>query len=257
MSAGMNDALLDQFHRVEEKHWWWAGRRKLLQLLLTDVKAGSILDIGCGTGQTMTFLRKIFPKSHLVGVDPAAAAVRYAKSRGHKEVIRSTAEKLPFPSGSFDVVLFLDVLEHIPHDDQALSEAYRVLKPGGTVIITAPALSFIWSRHDTAQGHQRRYTRHAIRSLAAGSNFKLDFISYFNFFLSPPIIAVRLASRLKPLAFLAEYDNSMNFNVATVSPLNSLLEKIFTTEVGLLEFLRYPLGISVAARLKKPGRKEK
>src|SRR3990172_12360899 len=109
----MNDSLLAKFNDVERLHWWWEGRRVLIKMLLGNRKYKKILDIGCGTGETLTYLKTIYPKSDLYGVDLSGEAVKYAKKRGHKNIRKANALKLPFKNNFFDAVLFLDVLEHI------------------------------------------------------------------------------------------------------------------------------------------------
>lgn len=251
MSKTMDDHLLRKFNEIETIHWWWAGRREFIKLLLKGKKPSKILDVGCGTGETLTFLKTLFPKAKLYGVDTSTTAIKFSKARGHKNILKSTAAKLPYKDNTFDVILFLDVLEHIKDDQSVIIEAKRVLKKGGCIIITSPGLSFIWSAHDTEQGHQRRYTRREIRRLANGASLKTSFISYFNFILSPPIITIRLLSRLKPFRSFADYDRGINFDIAKVGLLNKTMEHIFVNEVRALKYIRYPFGISIGAKLIK------
>lgn len=247
----MSGELLDKFNDIEKKHWWWEGRRELLRYFFKNRRPKHVLDIGCGTGETLSFLRRFYPSAKLYGVDTSSRAISYSKLRGHKDIKKASATKLPFKNDFFDVVLFLDVLEHIKDDNKAIREAKRVLRKGGIVIITAPALSFIWSDHDTKQGHQRRYTRREIRKLAADNQLGISFISYFNFLFSLPIIVIRLLSRLKPFKSFANYDKEINYNIANVTFTNSILRYLFIVEIKALRFIRYPIGISVSAVLKK------
>lgn len=247
----MDKFLLNKFSEVERLHWWWNGRRALLKLILEGSRPKKILDVGCGTGETLSYLQKLFPKAKLYGIDSSDKAIRFSKSRGHKNIILAKAEKIPFQDNFFDVVLLLDVLEHIKNHQKAIDEAKRVLRKGGKIIITSPGLSFIWSRHDTEQGHYRRYTRREIRKLALNAGLKTSFISYFNFFLSPPIIMIRLLSRLSMFETFANYDNSINFDIANFGILNSILKSIFVKEIQMLKLIKYPIGISISAMLTK------
>lgn len=247
----MNDDLLDKFNEVEKFHWWWAGRQELIKDLLVPEKPRNILDIGCGTGETLTFMKKVFPKSKLQGIDYLPEAVKYTKSRGHS-ARRADALHLPFADASFDAVLLLDVIEHIKDDSGVIKEAKRVLKPGGVIILTAPALQFIWSAHDEGQGHERRYTRHMLLRLAAKNKMAVPFISYFNFFLSPIVIAIRLFSRLPVFSRLGQYDSRLNYQLAHQKLVNSLLKFIFISEIKMLKLIRYPIGISIAVKMQKP-----
>lgn len=143
----MNEALLESFNKVEQFHWWWAGRQELVKNLLPLKKNLKILDIGCGTGETLTFIKKIKPQSILFGVDNSSKAVAFTQKRGH-QVKLSSAQKLVFKTNTFDVVLLLDVIEHIKDDSLVIKEAARVLKKDGLIIITSPGLQFIYSAHD-------------------------------------------------------------------------------------------------------------
>ena len=194
----------------------------------------------------MSFVKSFLNNPDVVGVDNSQVAVNFATKRGHK-VVKVDALKLPFKDDLFDVILILDVIEHIKDDNSFLSEAKRVLKKNGKIILTAPALQFIWSKHDTGQGHQRRYTRHMIRDLSQSCGLSISRLSYFNFFLSAPIIAIRLLSRLPLFSKFGEYDSDLNFKVAEDNVLNSILRFIFVTEIRLMKFISYPIGISVCA----------
>lgn len=246
----MDEGLLHIFNRVEKKHWWWKGRQELLKNFITPQNSSKILDIGSGTGETVTFLKSFNPKADFYGIDNSQVAVDYSKKH-FKKIYKANAEKLPFKNNYFDTILLLDVLEHIKDQAQVLLEAKRVLKPKGQIILTSPALSFIWSKHDTQQHHYRRYTRSELRQLAKTTKLNLNFISYFNFFLSPPIILIRLLSRFKPLSFLADFDSNLNYDISDHSLMNQILTGIFTFEVKLLKYIHYPLGISIVAVFKK------
>jgi len=115
----MKDDLLKRFEVVEDRHWWWEGRRRLVRDFLGNIKGKqkmAILDVGCGTGETISFIKKMLPESQVWGVDNNRTAIRYAHSRGHKLIRLADAGKLPFKGKMFDAVLALDVLEHIEND---------------------------------------------------------------------------------------------------------------------------------------------
>lgn len=246
----MNDDLLHKFNKVEKYHWWWLGRQELVKNLLLPEKPKKVLDIGCGTGETITFLKTIFPKAKFVGIDTSLDAIRFTRDRGHT-VKKGSALKLPFPAASFDAVLLLDVIEHIKNDSLVIKEAKRVLKPGGVIVLTAPALQFIWSNHDSGQGHQRRYTRRRLTMLANRHGLSVPFISYFNFLLSPMIIFLRLISRLPLFSYFGKFDSKLNYRIADKKLANAFLKTIFVSEVKMLKLIRYPIGISIATVMQK------
>lgn len=247
----MDEKLLGHFNRIEKHHWWWEGRR---QILRQEIKKGTslkILDIGCGTGETLSFLKKYLDKPDLFGVDSSPIAVEYARNRGHQQITQTDAGKLAFESGSFDYVLLLDVIEHIKDDSKVLEEAKRVLKNDGKILITVPALQFLWSEHDSQQGHFRRYVRKRIKRLARTAKLRIERISYFNFFLSPFIIGVRLLSRIKMFSNLGDFDSNLNYDVANKNLINKVLTFIFVNEIRLMKHINYPFGISIFAVMKK------
>ena len=133
----MDTLLYDRFFDTEDRHWWFVGRRRLVTDLLAGFGArGRILDLGCGTGGVLQHLQGL---GDAVGLDPAPEAARYCRRRALPMVLGSGLE-LPFADGSFDAVLALDVIEHVPDDVAMLREARRVLRPGGTLVVTVPSL---------------------------------------------------------------------------------------------------------------------
>ncbi len=244
--------LLKTFSRVERTHWWWEGRRYVLKSLLNDKNPKRILDIGCGTGETLTFLQKLFPEAKLYGIDTSEKAVAYAKKRGHRNIVNANAESIPGKKETFDTVLLLDVLEHIRKDSRVLLEVKRVLVPGGTAIITSPALPFLWSDHDKNQGHFRRYTKRDFIQLSKKAGLTTKINAYLNFFLSPIVIFVRVLGKIPPLRFLVQYDNGINYEVAHHTHINAILSAIFRAELWLLKKgIRYPFGVSLVVVLQK------
>lgn len=243
----MNNYLLDKFNKIEYSHWWWEGRRFLIKWLLGKKKYRKILDVGCGTGETLSYLETIYPRVEVYGVDSSIKAIVFSKSRGHKNVIKANALHLPFKNDFFDAVLLLDVLEHIKDDQTVVNEVKRVLKKSGRMIITSPGLNFIWSNHDINQGHYRRYTQREIRKLAFNAELNTSFVGYFNFFLGFPIMIIRLLSKIRMFKAFADYNNSVNYDIANIGLLNSILKFIFIKEIQMLKFIRYPFGISISA----------
>lgn len=248
----MTTSLLAKFDQVERYHWWWHGRRLLLSILI-DHYGGNpqkLLDIGCGTGETLVFLKKTYPNLDLYGVDNSAEAIRYAKARKLKNICLGDVTHIPFPNASFDIVLLLDVLEHVKNDLTALKEIKRVLKPNGQLFLTVPALPFIMSAHDRDQGHKRRYTKRGIRKLVSQSHLTIGFVSYFNTCFVIPIIFIRLLSKTKWFSWVGNYDNKLNYDVAKFGLLNGMLKAIFYCEINAMRKITYPYGISIVATIK-------
>jgi SAM-dependent methyltransferase len=248
----LNEQLLDFFDEVEKRHWWWEGRRQILRQALARKSNPRILDIGCGTGETMTFLEQWLVDPFVYGVDNSQQATAYARARGHDNVLQGDAFALPFEDGFFDNVLLLDVMEHIENDMALLVEVSRVTHSGGKIIITVPALEFLWSNHDLGQGHFRRYTRGKLIELAKMAGLKIQKLSYFNFFFSLPIVTIRLLSKTKVLGRLGNYDNPINYSVANIKIFNEMLKYTFLVEIKGMQYINYPWGISLCCILNKP-----
>ncbi|MGH2898237.1 MAG: class I SAM-dependent methyltransferase, partial [Solirubrobacteraceae bacterium] len=161
----MDDALERFTFDVEERHWWYRGRRAVIEAVLDGSAlppAGfaRILDAGCGSGRNMVMLAS---RGEVTGIEPAAASLRAARERGAGPVLTgSLDEPLALADASFDLAVALDVLEHVQDDRAALRELARVLAPGGRLLVTVPQYGWLWGEHDVLAHHQRRYTRAAL-----------------------------------------------------------------------------------------------
>jgi SAM-dependent methyltransferase len=181
-------------HTHELRHWWFRGRRRVLIDLLRGIagpRAGSlrILDYGCGTGGNTSAYASL---GKVVGIEPEAAAVRLARERGGAQYCRTNGTQLPFRRGAFDAVVASDVLEHIEDDLAAVSEIARVLGPGGGAIISVPAHPWLFSEHDAALHHFRRYSKAMLRDVLERGGLRIRRLSYWNAALFPAICLHRL-----------------------------------------------------------------
>lgn len=240
----MDPLLLRQHLELEERHWWFVARRKIvlgaLEHHLGRRRGLEILDAGCGGGATLHSLRRYGSPR---GMELSEEAVRYARERG-RDVVEGSIERMPFASGEFDLALALDVIEHVPDDQRALEELWRVLRPGGSLLVTVPALEVLWSAHDEANGHYRRYTLGGLRDAVEAAGFTAVHATYFNTLLFPPILAARTLGRLR--------GKSGGSDVAETSrPLNAVLEGIFSLEAPLAGRARLPIGVSALCLARK------
>jgi SAM-dependent methyltransferase len=232
----MEEHVYRQLYELEDNHWWFRGRRAVIQAMLARTPlAGQprILDAGCGTGRNLIEYARLGEAS---GIDPSPDAVAFCRARGLDQVKQSGIEQLPFPDAGFDLVTATDVLEHIAEDRAAASELRRVTKPGGRLLVTVPAYEWLWSQHDDSHQHQRRYTLRRLRSTLTGAGWRPVLQTYFNSILLAPIALVRSASR----------DGERSDYDLAPGPLNQMLYLPMRTEAAFIaRGGRLPAGVSI------------
>lgn len=175
--------------------YWFAGRRELLRVLIKKyftTKNAQILNIGCGTGEDVYVFEKF---GKLFALDIAHETTKYAK-RYLGNVICSDAQKSAVKSDKFDLIIISDVLEHIPNDLQTLNEITRLLKKNGQVVITVPAIAWLYSSHDAALQHLRRYSEKRLKQVLKYNNLHIIAIGYWNVFIFLPLMTVRLLKKI-------------------------------------------------------------
>jgi SAM-dependent methyltransferase len=158
---------------------------------------------------------------------------------------------LPFEDNTFDLVTALDVVEHIEDDRGALRELYRVIRPGGMLMISVPAYKFLWGAQDEISHHKRRYTTPEIRERMIEAGFKVRRLSYFNTFLFPAIAGIRVLRPYKP----GSADLKSDFTMTKPGPANTLLGTVFALEAPVVERTNLPFGVSILCLANKPGGK--
>ncbi len=228
----------------EMKSWWYRVRRNFILKIIkkyTKISSLNILDVGCGTGALMIELSHF---GNISGIDIAQTAIDFCKTRGISDVKVGNALDIPYSDNSFDVVLALDVLEHIKEDELAIKELKRVLKPNGILITFVPAFMILWGITDTISEHYRRYTRKDFKKKILSSGLDIVIISYFNFFLFIPILIVRKIVNL----FNIKVKNENNM---TPEPINTILYFIFSIELFVLNYINLPFGVSLFCISKK------
>lgn len=193
----MNPAEYERMHALESHYWWFVGRRaliaQLLSLTLPNLKSSSslrLVDIGCGTGANLPMLCETVGESGTVfGFDFSPLALEFARSRLHDSRIhlsQGDALRLPIRDSSTDLVTMLDVLEHLSDDQAALTEVRRILRPGGALVLSVPAYQHLWSAHDEALHHFRRYEKLGLEATLKQAGFKIAKLS-FAMSMMPPV----------------------------------------------------------------------
>jgi ubiquinone/menaquinone biosynthesis C-methylase UbiE len=243
----MDERLMQTMLDVDEHHWWYRGRRRIIRGELDRLPipdGAQVLDAGCGSGRT---LEELVDYGEVHGIELSEAAAEVARGRGCGEVQIGRLEQLPWADESFDLITCLDVLEHTPDDRRALRELLRVSKPGAWMVATVPAYQSLWSYHDEANHHFRRYERATFRAAAVGGGWHVERMTSFNTLLFPPAAIVRLAQRRQR--------NGSAKNDLNIGPpwLNRVLERPMGLEARWLGRGRtLPAGLSLLAVLRKP-----
>lgn len=243
----MEREAFDRMAELDGTHWWYLGRRRILSDLISRYGAlgpdARILEIGCGTGHNLAMLAG-HGRVDAVELDDDARAL--ASRRLGRPVLDG---KLPDIADQietrYDLVTLLDVLEHIPDDKAALAGTYRLMKPGGKLLLTIPANPWMWTAHDAVHHHHRRYRKAEIAKLARGAGFTIDLLTPFNTLLYPAIAAVRLVRKARGKQ---ESDDRM-----PPAPVNRLLDTVFGAERALIGRVPFPFGVSLAAVLSRPA----
>jgi SAM-dependent methyltransferase len=241
-----------EYFEIEEKHWWFIGRQKIVLRLLekhlpaSDRSMLQIVDVGCGTG---TMLQHLMRFGHVQGLETDSEAIQFCRMRGLENVQPLNGTHLPFEDESLDLVTMFDVLEHIADEKGAVSEAHRVLKSAGTFMATVPAYQFLWGPQDVISHHKRRYVARTLRSVLENSGFRLTKLSYFNSTLFLPIAAIRVGRRLLGLDENAHLKS--DFTLTNPGLINSALAKLFALEASIIEKFSIPFGVSIVCMARK------
>jgi SAM-dependent methyltransferase len=238
-----------KYHSLEEKHWWFVGRREIIVALTRKYRPGGegikILEIGCSGGPLLKLLVSL-GYSRVVGIDNSKEAIQLCKKRGFKDVFLMDGVSPQFDREDFDLIIASDVLEHILDDDQAVKEWKRILKREGIIICFVPAFKALWSKHDDDNEHQRRYSKKDLEGIFAKNGFKIIRSSYWNITLFLPTLFYRFLARAFLKKSLATQLKKSNY------ALNLFLSKLLIIENFFLEIgINYPIGISVFAVAKK------
>ena len=242
----MERKVYEQMAQLDSRHWWFTARRRILDGVIERIvkppKDARILELGAGTGHNLAMLSR-FGSVEASELDPVAREL--ASERLGRPVVEAALPDLSmFPEASYDLIALLDVLEHVPDDKGSLEAIRELLKPGAALLLTVPINPWMWTAHDVAHHHHRRYRKREIRTLAERAGYQIGLISPFNSLLFPPIAAVRLAGKLTGKD---DSDDAM-----PSAPVNRILDTIFGLERSLIGRVPMPFGVSLVTVLRRP-----
>jgi ubiquinone/menaquinone biosynthesis C-methylase UbiE len=253
----------EDFHHLYElegRFWWFAGMRTIARALLDKHCARNtdriILDAGCGTGGNLLWLRRYAGEGEIYGIDLSAQALQFCRQRGPELVVQASVTDLPFDDSSFDLVTSFDVLVQLPTpeaDTKAISEMYRVLRPGGIGFIRAAAYEWLRSGHDDALGTQKRYGLAELSSRLKRNGFTVLRATYANSLLLPAVAFRRLVLKR---ARLADSGSDVKPLARWLGPLNTTMRIILQAEAAWLGtlHLNLPAGVSAICVVRKQDR---
>lgn len=246
------DRLLQATRRAEQQHFWFRGFRAFVRPLVADALNGSgaarILDCGCGTGANLVMLTEF---GRAFGFDLSWQGLEFAHGYGQPRVAHASITHIPFASASFELVTAFDVLYSLTEvqESSALDEIFRVLRPGGAVIVNVAALNVLRGNHSVFGSEVRRSTRRRLRQILTVHGFDVVRLTYTNFTLFPLMLAVRTAQRMIGLATPEEAGTDI---MVPPRPLNAVLASLLNLEARALRITNMPVGSSLLCVARKP-----
>jgi SAM-dependent methyltransferase len=244
------DQLLEATARAEQHHFWFRGFRRFVTPLIQEAVRGCaspvILDCGCGTGHNLALLRRY---GHAFGIDLTASGLAYARRKGERAVAQASAAALPFGTASFDVVTSFDVIYSLADREEAaaLSEMFRVVRPGGHLVINVAAMPLLTGNHSVLAGEVRRYSRAGLADRLAAAGFDVRRMSYTNAAILPAVAAVRLIQRVS-----GHRESASEISIPP-APLNAVLSGALRLEAAALRVVNMPFGSSLLALARRPA----
>lgn len=236
----MDRAVFDRMAEIDAEHWWFTARREIIANLI-ERQAGlgpkaRILEVGAGTGSNLELLMR-YGRVDAIEPDDQARALASARS-GIAVKGGLLPDGVELEDGAYDLIVLLDVLEHIPDDLGTLTALRGKLSPGGRLLVTVPASPWMWSSHDAAHHHHRRYTAGTLSKVFEAAGYRVRYRSHFNTVLFPLIAGARIAGKL--------LKREGGDDAIPPKPLNALLRSLFGAERHLVGRARLPFGVSLA-----------
>ena len=235
----MDRATYDRMAEIDQDHWWFVARRRIIASLIERHRPTPgplrILEVGAGTGSNLALLQRY---GAVDAIEPDDGARAFAEQRSGLSIKGGYLPDVPLDDGAYDLIVLLDVLEHIPGDVEALACLKDKLAPGGRILVTVPGAPWMWSAHDVAHHHQRRYTAGQLRSVFGRAGLRTRYLTHFNSVLFPLIAAVRLLGKIT--------GKEGGDDAMPSRPVNAALTTLFGAERLWAARVPVPFGVSIA-----------
>jgi SAM-dependent methyltransferase len=244
----MRDVDYEFLFNIEEDFWWFVAMRHITDTILAQqLQNGNlkVLDAGCGTGFNLLHFEKAGYSAY--GFDFAPEAVSAVRRRGFAKVVRASITEIPYPSDTFDLAYSFEVIDEVDDSDRAIRELYRVLRPGGNLLLRLPAFDWLRSSHDADIGTRHRYTIGEMEEKLKRAGFRIRCSTYANSLLFPVVVVRRFLKHLgigggtdtKPLP-------------SSLKWLDPVFRSILNLEAGLIRRnMRLPFGLSAICYAEK------
>ncbi len=249
-AEGFDPALFAELAKLEERNFWFRARNRLIIWALRRHAPAftDFLEIGCGTGYVLRGVAAAYPQARLCATEAQTEGLRFAAARvPHATFLQMDARRMPFDR-EFDAIGAFDVIEHIAEDEVVLAQAYRALRPGGSLLLTVPQHPFLWSEYDVRAHHVRRYTAGELRQKLARAGYGIVKMTSFVSVLLP----LMMLSRLTRNTTAPDYDPLAELRIGATA--NALLERALDAERLLIRAgITLPCGGSLLAVARRPG----
>jgi SAM-dependent methyltransferase len=245
---------------VDQRHWWFLGRRRILRDVLACVlppdRDATVIDVGCGTGANIAGLADDY---RCIGIDTSRDAIDFAQQRfpNVQFICGCAPQALGAAVSAARAMLLMDVLEHVEDDRAVLAPLVDSLQPGAILLITVPADMRLWSAHDEGLLHYRRYDEAMLRRAWAGLPVEPIAVTHFCSRLYPLAVVGRTLGRVREAVWPPRQNNGWEMPIP-FGLVNRMLERTFRGEsrtlVDLVQHRRakgYPFGVSLMALLRR------
>jgi SAM-dependent methyltransferase len=258
LPGGYDPSFFEQLALVEDQHFWFQGRNRLIFELVKRISSGLkpgffVLELGCGNGNVLRVLKKACPEAVVVGLELWFDGLRHARRRSDAFVVQGDVRYCPF-SKEFDLIGMFDVLEHIREEHETLVSLWKLLAPGGRLVLTVPAHQFLWSYFDEAAHHCRRYSEVELRKKLTAAGFEVEFQSQFMACIFPIVWIFRKISGLRQKLNSSNARTLAGEEFRLVPIANRILTLLLKLEARWLASGHLlPIGTSFVIIARKPG----